>query len=674
MYTPTQIYRAPPNSGSIFLGRTLPSLLDEACQEYPNAQAFNDWTRHGWQSLSVGAFQTAVEELALGLQTVGLERGDRIALLMHSDINFCLADMGSLLAGLVNVPIYMGETPENIIFILQHSEARALILSDTTVLRQIAPCLQTLPDLGFIIVADLDLSLEKPDWWRLAGIEIISFADLRRQSAEQLSDQARAALRAAIAPQDVATIVYVAGATGRCQALRSQVLPVFRVMTSLRQRLQHRTPYVCEMPKGVMLTHENLAGDALAAFAAMPGLETGGQETVLSFLPLTHVFARVMLYGHLCYGHRIYFTTPQRVVKHLREIQPTILSTVPRFLEKVYQKIQERGRQMPRFKQVVLEWAIALAQRYELGSQPHWLYALQLKLADPLVYRQWREGFGGRLKFLLCGGAALKPELATVFSAAGIPVLQGYGLTQTSAVLCVNRGPFNQAGTVGVPIAGVEIAIAPDGEILAKAPYIMKGYYKNPVETQEALEPNGWFHTGDYGEVTDKGFLKIIGHKKSLFKLSLGKYVAPEPIENHLVQSPLIERAIAVGSQRPYCTLLIFPHMGKVQKLAKKLGLRLPIEDLLNHPHILAQYQTLVDGVNQTVPAWSTVKRFRLIQATLTVANGLLTPTRQLNREAICAAFADEIEAMYAAVVLPPASEPPVPSLQFPSSLTLEAS
>jgi long-chain acyl-CoA synthetase len=674
MYTPTQIYRAPPNSGSIFLGRTLPSLLDEACQEYPNAQAFNDWTRHGWQSLSVGAFQTAVEELALGLQTVGLERGDRIALLMHSDINFCLADMGSLLAGLVNVPIYMGETPENIIFILQHSEARALILSDTTVLRQIAPCLQTLPDLGFIIVADLDLSLEKPDWWRLAGIEIISFADLRRQSAEQLSDQARAALRAAIAPQDVATIVYVAGATGRCQALRSQVLPVFRVMTSLRQRLQHRTPYVCEMPKGVMLTHENLAGDALAAFAAMPGLETGGQETVLSFLPLTHVFARVMLYGHLCYGHRIYFTTPQRVVKHLREIQPTILSTVPRFLEKVYQKIQERGRQMPRFKQVVLEWAIALAQRYELGSQPHWLYALQLKLADPLVYRQWREGFGGRLKFLLCGGAALKPELATVFSAAGIPVLQGYGLTQTSAVLCVNRGPFNQAGTVGVPIAGVEIAIAPDGEILAKAPYIMKGYYKNPMETQEALEPNGWFHTGDYGEVTDKGFLKIIGHKKSLFKLSLGKYVAPEPIENHLVQSPLIERAIAVGSQRPYCTLLIFPHMGKVQKLAKKLGLRLPIEDLLNHPHILAQYQTLVDGVNQTVPAWSTVKRFRLIQATLTVANGLLTPTHQLNREAICAAFADEIETLYTAVMLPPSLVPPASSSRFPSSLTLEAS
>jgi long-chain acyl-CoA synthetase len=674
MFTPRQVYGAPPASREVYLGRTLPSLLDEACEHHPNPQAFNDWTPEGWQALSTAAFRTAVEELALGLREIGLEPGDRIALLMHNDVKFCLADMGSLLAGLINVPIYMGDTPEDMMFILVHSEARALILADSDVLQRITPCLHELNHLKFIIIASAPIDQSIPHLGFPEDLKIVSFADLQTQGAEQLSDQTRAELRAALDPKAVATIVYVAGATGRCQAFRNQMLPIFQMVTALRQRLKHGAPYVCELPKGVMLTHENLSGDALAAFAAMPGLEKGARETVLSFLPLTHVFARVMLYGHLCYGHTLYFSTPQRVVKHLRVIQPTILSTVPRLLEKVYQKIQERGRQIPRFKQVILEWAISLAQRYELNRQPHWLYALKLKLADQLVYRQWRAGFGGRLKYLLCGGAALNAELATVFSAAGIPVLQGYGLTQTSAVLCVNRGELNQAGTVGVPIAGVEVAIAPDGEILAKSPYLMQGYYKNQIETQEAIEPNGWFHTGDYGEITAAGFLKITGYKKSLFKLSIGKYVAPEPIEHHLLQSPLIDRAIAVGNQRPYCTLLIFPRLGKTQKLAKKMGLRLPIEALLENPQIIAQYQTLVDDANRKTPAWSTAKRFRLLNANLTMANGLLTPTRQLNREAICTAFADEIEAMYSTAPAALLPQPQQISQPLPSSLTLEAS
>ncbi|PZD72016.1 Long-chain-fatty-acid--CoA ligase FadD15 [Acaryochloris thomasi RCC1774] len=681
MFTSQKVDSAPSTAREVYLGRTLPSLIDEACEHNPNPQAFNTWTRGGWQALSTEEFRTAVEELALGLREMGLSQGDRIALLMHSDVNFCLADMGCLLAHLVNVPIYMGETPENMVFSLQHSEATALVVSSVEVLQQVAPCLCELSYLKFMIVADgLDDSVSSDHLVALRAslpeeIQLFPLAAVRAWGREQFSEQTRMALRAEIAPQDVATIVYVAGPTGRCQAFRSQVLPVFRMVAALQQRLKPSAPYVCERPKGVMLTHENLAGDALAAFSAMPGLNTGPEERVLSFLPLTHVFARVMLYGHLSYGHSVYFTTPQRIVKHLREVKPTILSTVPRLLEKVYQKIQERGRKMPRFKQVILEWAIDLAQRYELGQQSGWLYSLKRKLADQLVYRQWREGFGGRLKYLLCGGAALKAELATVFSAAGIPVLQGYGLTQTSAVLCVNRGALNQVGTVGVPIAGVEVEIASDGEILARSPYTMKGYYKNPVETQNAIEPNGWFHTGDYGELTDEGFLKITGHKKSLFKLSIGKYVAPEWIERHLMQSPLVERAVAVGNQRPYCALLIFPRLGKIHKLARELGLWLHLEALLEHPQVIAEYQTLVDAANQTLPSWSTAKKFRLINASLTVANGLLTSTRQINREAFCAAFAADIEAMYATapqVVVKP--EPALPADSLSPTLTLETS
>ncbi|WP_299406327.1 long-chain fatty acid--CoA ligase [Acaryochloris sp. IP29b_bin.148] len=677
---PSQIYRAPPQSEQGFRGRTLPSLLDEACECYPNPRAFNHWTRKGWESLSIQAFRKAAEEIALGLKGLGLEIGDRVALLMHSDVNFCLADMGSVLAQLINVPIYMGETPENMVFILQHSGATALILSDVHMLHQIAPCLHELSELQFVIVAlGLDTFAAEDSLRNLQatlpdGIQLMSLTAVREWGREQLSEQSQRALRTEIAPQDVATIVYVAGATGRCQAFRSQVLPVFQVVTALRQRLKPGAPYLCELPKGVMLTHENLAGDALAAFSVMSDLKTGPQETVLSFLPLTHVFARVMLYGHLNYGHTVYFTTPQRLVRHLREIQPTILSTVPRLLEKVYQKIQERGRQIPRFKQVTLEWAINLAQQYKFGRRSHWLYRLKLKLADQLVYRQWREGFGGRLKYLLCGGAALKAELATVFSAAGIPVLQGYGLTQTSAVLCVNRGKLNRAGTVGVPIPGVEIAIAPDGEILAKSPYTMKGYYKNPVATQEAIEANGWFHTGDYGDITDEGFLTIIGQKKSLFKLSTGKYVAPEPIEHHLVQSPLVDWAMTVGNQHPYCGLLIFPNLQRVQKLARKLRLHLSLDVVLEHPQIVAEYQTLVDAASQKVPAWSTVKRFRLVPASLNVANGLLTPGRQIDREALCIAFAEEIEALYSATPTSVTVSQPRSQAEVLPSLTLEVS
>lgn len=680
MFSPSQIYRAPSQPEQEFLGRTLPSLLDEACEHHPNRQAFNDWVQKDWKSLSTQAFRTAAEEIALGLKGLGLEAGDRVALLMHSDVNFCLADMGSLFARLINIPIYMGETPENMVFILQHSGAKALILSDRHVLHQIAPCLHELSDLQFIFVASGLDAIAEDLLTRLRatlpeGIQLISLTAVRVWGKEQWSDQSRRALRAESMPQDVATIVYIAGTTGRCQTFRTQVMPVFQAVTALRQRLQHGAPYLCELPKGVMLTHENLAGDALAAFSVMSGLKTGSQEIVLSFLPLTHVFARVMLYGHISYGHTVYFTTPQRIVKHLRKIQPTILSTVPRFLEKVYQKIQNRGHQLPQFKQMIFTWAIDLAQQYKLGRRPHWLYALKLKLADQLVYRQWRKGLGGRLRYLLCGGAALRAELATVFSAAGIPVLQGYGLTQTSAVLCVNRGAFNRAGTVGVPIPGVEITIAPDGEILARAPYVMKGYYNNPVATQEAIEANGWFHTGDYGDITDEGFLIVTGQKKSLFKLSTGKYVVPEPIEHHLIQSPLIDWAMVVGNQRPYCGLLIFPNLRRIQRLGKKLRLRLSLEAVLQHPQIVAEYQALVDAANQKMPAWSTVKRFHLIPATLTAANGWLTPKRQINREALGVAFAKEIEALYSSSpTVIPESKVRSQAEVLPSSLTLEAS
>jgi long-chain acyl-CoA synthetase len=458
-----------------------------------------------------------------------------------------------------------------------------------------------------------------------------------------------------------------------------------------------------------MLTHENLSANALAMFTGIPDLVLGSQEVVLSFLPLTHVLARVFVYGHINYGHSIYFSNSNRVIKHLKEVKPTIFATVPLLLEKIYSKLIEAGeKQQTRRKktpqrritilpfrfptwegktplaslkeaslrlsrtgrtlktqlfslrnvisarqlylplsQSMMNWAVKLAQKYELGNKPQPQDALMLTVADRLVYSQWRAIFGGNIKYLLSGGAALKAEIVNFFAAGGITILQGYGLTETSSAVACNRSQFNCAGTVGVPIAGVEVAIAKDGEILTRSPYITQGYYKNPTATQQLIDAQGWLYTGDLGEFTSEGFLKITGLKKSRFKLSTGKYVTPQPIENKLKQSYLVAHALTVGSECKFCAMLIFPNLENLHQQALAMGIDLPSEELLQHPCIIALYQALVDEANCHLPHWSTVKKFQLINTQLTLENGLLTPNQEINRAKIIEVFAQEINAMY---------------------------
>jgi len=702
-----KIYTAPPNSGNVLLGRTLPSLLDEVCDRDPNFHALNQWTEQGWQPLSERAFRAAAEEVALGLSDLGLEQGDRVALLMHSDVNFCIVDMGCLLAKLIDVPIDLTQTLENIVFIIQHSEAKALFVSNLDLLDRIIPYLGSTPHLQIAIVADVpldwqsrsldldgveqareiftsSLGISQPQQGQFSKhpqcIQIFSLAEIRQRGQAQMSDERRQQLRASLAASDLATIIYIPGATGK--------------------------------PQGVMLTHENLSANALAMFSGIPDLELGAKEVVLSFLPLTHVFARVFFYGHMNYGHSVYFTTPNRVMKHLKEVQPTIFATVPLLLEKIYYRILETGSQptkaetaksvkydlLPRFRtfaaqmfqkkqetpqqkfrlsslrwlpstkfklphwrasltawrslqteqtQRLIDWAIALARQYELGRSPNGKYDLMLKLVDRLVFSRWRSVFGGHLKYALCGGAALKAEIANLFAAARVTILQGYGLTETSSAVACNRGCFNRAGTVGVPQPGIEIAIATDGEILVRGPYVTQGYYKDPEATQQAIDSEGWFHTGDIGEFTADGFLKLVGLKKSHFKLSTGKYVTPQPLEHKLEQSPLVAKAVAVGAERKFCAMLIFPNLNNLRQQAQILGFNLPDAELLNHPCILALYQGLVDEANCHLPYWSLVKRFQLINATLSVENGMLTPTGEVKRAKIAEMFAREINALY---------------------------
>ncbi|OLP15477.1 long-chain fatty acid--CoA ligase [Leptolyngbya sp. 'hensonii'] len=620
--TTLMIFPAPPDSGSLVLGRTLPSLLDDACDRYPHERALNQWQMRRWSSLSNVAFRREVEELALGLRSLGLERGDRVALVMHSDLPFCTADMACLLAGLVDVPIDLTQTIENILFILQHTEARALVVSNRMLLKQVMPYLWDAPDLRFVLLMETDGVPQRPDSAEVEGagevplfLQVLELERVQAWGRELWSAEEVQLLRDEIEAQDVATILYIAGETQR--------------------------------PKGVMLSHENITSNILTAFSSFPGLQAGDREVALLFLPLTHIFARAFLYGHLAYGHSIYFSNPQQVIRHLKLVHPTILIAVPRLLEKLYERMLDQENRFGSFDRTVFRWAMKLAHRYEVGKPLSALYGWQLKLADRLVFARWRSIFGDRLKALIVGGAALSAELTNVFAAAGIPVLQGYGLTETSAVLCYNRGRYNRAGTVGVPIPGVDLALATDGEILVKAPFVMQGYYRDPAATAQVMDGEGWLHTGDLGEITPDRLLRLTGVKKSLFKLTTGKYVSSLPLEQTLTRSPLVAHALAVGANRKFCGLLIVPHWAALQVEVQSLNLDLKQEFWLHHPSILALYQALVDAANCHLPDWSTVKRFRLLDGEWTVENGLLQPDGSVDRGRVLQQFAREIAALY---------------------------
>jgi long-chain acyl-CoA synthetase len=674
-----QIRQDTPPFKTTFLGRPLPTLLDEGCQNTPNPDGFHQWGSSGWQTFSNTTVRSAAEDLALGLMHLGLDRGDRIAFLMHSDVQFCVADFGSLLAGLVNVPIDLTQTLENIIATLQHSDARVLIISNLDLLNQVSAYLGQAPQLQHVIVVQVParwgqyksqthpeqpqdvplipsplacLSLSelhvKEDEQSLPycteGIRIWSLTEIQRQGQSQHSEDALQHLRDQMHPQDLATLIYVPDTTGHLQ--------------------------------GVMLTHENLSTNALSAFSALPTLKVGAKEVVLSFLPLNHVLARSLLYGHIAYGHSIYFSTPHQVMKHLQKVQPTILTTVPLLLEKVYSKLLEAAHKAAHkpsrldLQRCLQQWGVGLAQRYEWGQSVSWWDALLLKLADPLIFAQWRSLFGGRLRYLLSGGAALDGKVVNFFGAAGIRIFQGYGLTQTSAVVCVNREHLNQAGTVGLPIPCAEVNLAADGEILVRGSSVTSGYFKNPELTRASINAEGWLHTGDLGSFTTDGYLRVTGLKKDLFKLATGKYIAPLPIEQQLRRSPLIDHAVVVGSGRKFCGVLLFPNGKGLRQEAQKLGLAYFSEDLLRHPWILKRYQTLVESANCHLPYWSAIKQFRLVPNVLTVEKGLLTPMGQLQRAAIAEHFAPDIEALYGNSPSPPEQPPHGP---HPPSLEEES-
>ena len=616
-----QIHTAPSDSkGKAVLGRTLLQALDNAVEKYPNPTAFNMPTeRGGWTSTSNTDFSATVNELAAGLRHHGLKRGDHVAFFMDSDYWFALYDHATLLSGCVNVPLYTTFSRENLVFVATHGEAKAMVVTNPEMLAQYAEWAADLPDITLVILATGAAGdVKLPD-----GVRLTTTDELKAEGRTQLaaSPNLPDEMRDEIQPDDLATLIYTSGTTGQ--------------------------------PKGVMLTHENISFNGYGAISAYTQLGHA-EEHVITFLPMTHIYARALSFASLALGHSVYYSDPDHLVGHLPLVRPTMFATVPRVLEKVFDKVMLGIEEAEGAKKKIGAWAMDLATDYDLQKEPGGLEALKYTLADKLVYSKLRERLGlTRIKVVSVGGAALRGDLANAFAAMGIPCFQGYGLTETSPVICAEIPGHRAAGTVGPPMVGVEAAIASDGEILTRGPHVMKGYFKKPEETAEVMDDEGWFHTGDIGEFTSDGNLRITDRKKALFKLSTGKYVIPQPLENALQESSLVEQAVVTGIGRNYTTALLFPGIDAVRAWAKNHGVSATSDDdaLLRDPAVLAEFERIVALANSGTDHWIQVKRFQLCREPMSVENGLLTPKMSVKRSDVNKRYSDAIDSIYSATV-----------------------
>lgn len=610
--------------GRLELGRTLPSLLAEAVRERPNERAFNDRPSAvpgkpggpgtAWTSLSNSEFKLRAEAMAAGLRSMGLERGDRVALLTHSDMSFVLADMACLIAGLIDVPIYLTHTRDAMRFILQESACAAVLTSDTALLAQALDVTSDLPGVKLVAVATGGSTSggEGEPAVGDGGTLVTDYATVIAMGERRLAERPGLIESFAASQQasDVATIIYTSGTTGS--------------------------------PKGVMLSHENLSSNAIASLTDLPTFLSGDQETVLSFLPLTHIFARTLMYANMWFGSTVHFGTTDSVREDLQDVRPTFMAAVPRVLEKSWERIEAVGTTLTGVKKVLYARALAFADAFDVSRPAGGLAAAERALLDRLVYSKWRAALGGRLKTIIVGGAALRGELVNRLGAAGIDVLQGYGLTETSPVICFNRSGRNRAGTVGEAIPGVEMGISDDDEILTRGPHVMLGYFARPDETAKVIDSDGWFHTGDLGKLDDDGYLAITGRLKNLFKLSTGKYVMPDPITERLEADPLIATAIVVGPGEKFCAALLFLDF---EVLAQRYG---PVtQSVLEQADLAGALREAVHRANAGMPDWSSVKRVAAVLKELTMADGSVTPKLSIRRDKVVADHAAVVRAMY---------------------------
>jgi long-chain acyl-CoA synthetase len=572
-----------------------------------------DTAGHGrWESLSSERARADVESLALGLAALGIRRGDRVALLSENRYEWAITDLATLGQGAVTVPIYPTLTAPQCRYILDNAEARVCIVSNAAQLEKLLAVADSLPRLATIVVMDPPPAARDP---RVRGWSVVHADGERRRAADPNGFRA---LADATRPGDLATIIYTSGTTGE--------------------------------PKGAMLTHDNIASNVSASLEVV---ELRSTDTCLSFLPLCHIFERMAgLYAMLAAGATIaYARSVDTVAADAQEVRPTILCGVPRFFEKVYARVMENAAAQPPLRRAIFGWGVGVgrktAQLRFQGKTAGLLDGLQATLADRLVGAKVRERVGGRIRFCISGGAPLGPKIMEFFFAIGIPIIEGYGLTETSPVICLNVPGRERPGAVGPPIPGTEVSFGPEGEILAKGPGIMQGYFRNEEATRAALR-DGWFHTGDIGHLDQEGFLRITDRLKDLLVTAGGKKVAPQPLEGRLKTSRWVSEAVMLGDQRPFCVALIVPYFANLELEAKERGWPSSSRrELLATPAVHALYQGIVDEVNAGLAPFEKIKKFELLERDLNADAGELTPTLKVRRKVVTQTFAYLIESMY---------------------------
>jgi len=558
-----------------------------------------------WVKTSTQEYVDKANAISRALLRMGIQKNDKIAIISSSNrTEWNIMDIGVLQTGAQTVPIYPTIAAEDYEYILNHSEATYCFVSDEVVLQKLVSIQRNVPLLKEVFSFDEIKGCK--NWKEVLNLgEDISNQDVVEDRKNNVK------------PEELATIIYTSGTTGK--------------------------------PKGVMLSHNNIVSNVLDSSPRIPFEE--GTSRALSFLPICHIFERVILYIYQYYSVAIYFAESiDKLSDNIKEVKPTVFSVVPRLLEKVYDKIYAKGAELTGIKKKLFFWAIELGLKYEpYGANGFW-YETQLKIARKLIFSKWQEGLGGNLTVMVSGSAALQPRLTRVFAAAGMPVMEGYGLTETSPVISVNdmrNGGF-KVGCVGKVINNVEVKIAEDGEILCKGPNVMMGYYKDQQLTDEVIK-DGYFHTGDIGEIDAQGFLKITDRKKEMFKTSGGKYIAPQLIENAMKQSLFIEQIMVIGDGEKMPAAFIQPSFDFVREWAKRHHEDIGDlnEEIASHPKVIARIQEEVNEINKKFGNWEMIKRFELTPNIWSIDGGELTPTLKLKRKVVREKYKDLYDKIY---------------------------
>jgi long-chain acyl-CoA synthetase len=565
-----------------------------------------------WLRISGDAFIARVRAVALGLSSLGVRKGDRVALLSENRPDWSVVDLAILSLGAVNVPIYTTQAPDQVRFILEDSGARLLFVSGKKVFQHARPGVDPVASLENVIFFDTDAAASRVGSLTLFELEQRG-AELDRAEPEVFSRMLNA-----VGHTDLATIIYTSGTTGE--------------------------------PKGVMLTHEAFASNVLAISSALPIRAT---DIALSVLPLSHIFERTVFYVFCWNGVSVAYAPSFDVVgEYLSEVRPTIMTAVPRLFEKVFHKIVKKGTSAGGWRSKVFSWALGVGQRYaehvDRGETVPPLLEIQQEVASRLVFSKWREGVGGRLRFFVSGGAALSPVLSYSFLGAGVKILQGYGMTET-CIVSANRPEDNRVGSVGLPFPGVEVRVDADGEILVRGPNMMRGYYNHPAETAAVFNEDGWFKTGDVGRMDADGHLYITDRKKELFKLSNGKYVAPQLVESLIKQSQYVSQVVVIGAGRKAPAALIVPDW-------EALASALPTPQAEDHtqrvawsrsPEAVKLVQRDVSELTATLADYERVRRVALLSEDFSIDGGELTPTLKVKRRVIDEKYSGLINEIY---------------------------